>query len=86
LEKGKGEGAVGPARPKGGEGARGWAARPAHGGGRGGWAAAGPTREGGAAGPHGPRGRGRLGQKGRRGEREKEKTFLFLISSFFLYA
>jgi hypothetical protein len=34
-----------------------------------------------AAGLHGPRGRGRLGQKGRRGEREKEKAFLFLIST-----
>jgi hypothetical protein len=69
-------GAVGPARPAGpkrGEGARGWAAMPAHGGG----GAVGP--------PRGPRGKGRgaAGPKGEKGgEREKEKAFLFLISSF----
>jgi hypothetical protein len=82
LEKRKGEGAVGPAGPKRGEGARlGRQASP---------------RRGGAAGlPRGPygmgrgggwatwaKGKGRLGQKGRMGEREKEKAFLFLISTF----
>ena len=77
-KKGKGEGAVGPAGPKRGGGARGWAARPAHGGGGrlgrrgahtgkgGGWGRSGGERE---------------KEKGRRGGREKEKAFLFLISS-----
>jgi hypothetical protein len=38
-------------------------------------------RGGGAAGPLGPRGRGGWAKRGEGGEREKEKAFLFLIST-----
>jgi hypothetical protein len=44
----------------------------------------GPTREGegGTAGPLGPRGRGGWAKRGEKGGREREKAFLFLISTF----
>jgi hypothetical protein len=67
-KKRKGEGAVGPAGPKGG--ARlGRKAGPRRVGERGGWAAW-------------AKGKGAAGPKGGEGGREKEKAFLFPISSF----
>jgi hypothetical protein len=64
------------------EGARGWVARPAHGGGGAAGPPRGPREKGrGAAGPLGPRGRGGWAKRGEGGEREKEKAFLFLIST-----